>query len=395
MSPARTKAKPRSVRPTSISMHIVYFGQTPSQGTGSPITILRHLQRFAAEGHRISVIGEWGAPSTSAWPVLRLPHRRFWWPPFGANADWLRAWRMRLWAGESARVLGERPTAVLTYLGYHSGLLSEVAAHYARRFRLPLSTIVHDDVAAFPSADPVAVKATQQRYRWILEQAHRNWFVSEELAAAYGQSGGEDAVLLPIPEGTNRQTQWRTSFADRPVIVSAGFLYDEQIPLLTRLARIIDRAGGHLLLLTRETPALRDLCTREPITLKALLPSNSDALDFVATEAAGFLTAYCDRVEEMPWIRSSYPSKVVEFSHAGLPMLFVSPAASAIHRWNVTHAVPYNFTPDQEAGISDFVGALQDPAGWEKAARSTRDLAEADFDPVRIHARLAGTLVGA
>ncbi len=375
-------------------MHLVYFGQPPSQGTGSPITILRHLRRFAADGHRISVIEEWGPPSASEWPVFQLPHRRFWWPPFGGNDDWLRALRMRLWAGESARVLGERPSAVLTYLGSHSGLLSEVAAHYARRFRLPLSTIVHDDVAAFPSADPAAVKVTQQRYRWILKQAHWNWFVSEELAAAYGQPGGEDSVLLPIPEGTDRRTAWRPSFAQRPLIVSAGFLYDEQIPLLTRLARIIDRAGGHLLLLTRETPALRKLCTREPITLKALLPSNADALDFVAAEAAGFLAAYCDRVEEMPWIRSSFPSKVVEFSHAGLPMLFVSPAASTIHRWNVAHLVPHNFTPDQEAGIADFVAALKDPASWETAARSTRKLAETDFDPAGIHTRLAAKMSG-
>ena len=354
--------------------------------------MLRHLQRFAAAGHRISVIGEWGQSSSAGWTVHHLPHRRFWWPPFGAKDGALRSIRMRLWAGECDRLLGAPPEAVLTYLSYHSELLSEVAAHYARRRRLPLTTIVHDDVAAFRKGDAEETRTLGRRYRWIMAQAQQNWFVSPELAQAYGFGGGADSVLLPIPEGAAHRVEWREDFSHKPLVIYAGFIHEPQLPLLARLGRIIDHAGGHLMLLARESPALRDLCAMNPITLKGLLPSNREALDFVAAHGAAFLAAYCERIEDMPWIRSSFPSKVVEFSHVGLPLLFVAPAGSAIHRWNAERQIAGNFAPDQEAGIAEFIVALKDPKSWDRLARQMRGLAASDFDPAQIHQRLTGKL---
>jgi glycosyltransferase involved in cell wall biosynthesis len=377
-------------------MHIAYFGQTPGQGTGSPINMLRHLQRWARDGARISVVAEWGQSgeccAAEGWALYHLPHRRAWWPPFKNSDEGVRrAIRMRLWARECARMLG-RPDAILTYLSYHSELLSEVAAHYARASGVPLSIIIYDDVAAFHKGPPEEIAGLVQRYRWIMQQARQLWFVSRELAEAYGFAGGEHNVLMPMPEGGTPRVSWREEFATRPVIVYAGFLYEQQYPLLGRLARTIDRAGGQLLLLTRESPPLRDLCAREPITLQPLLPTNRDALAFVGQRAAGFLAAYCERVEDMPWIRSSYPSKVVEFAHLGLPILFVAPPESAIHRWNAERGVPCNLLPTDEAGVADFVHALKQRESWERLAQSTRRLAETDFSPDYIQRRMTERL---
>jgi glycosyltransferase involved in cell wall biosynthesis len=359
--------------------------------------MLRHLQRWARDGARISVVAEWGQSgeccAAEGWAVHHLPHRRAWWPPFKNSDEGVRRTiRMKLWARECARLLGQ-PDAVLTYLSYHSELLSEVAAHYARTYRVPLSVIIYDDVAAFHKGPPEEIAGTVQRYRWIMQQARQLWFVSRELAEAYGFEGGEHNVLMPMPEGGTPRVQWRADFATKPVLVYAGFLYEQQYPLLSRVARLIDRAGGQLWLLTRETPALRDLCAREPITLHGLRPTNRDALDFVGKHAAGFLAAYCERVEDMPWIRSSYPSKVVEFAHLGLPILFIAPPESAIYRWNAERGVPCNLHPDDEAGVTAFVAALKDPARWDQLAQSTRALADSDFSPDHIQRRMTARLL--
>lgn len=377
-------------------MHVAYFGQMPGQGTGSPITMLRHLQRLARDGARISVVAEWGQPPDSCaaegWALHHLSHRRPWWPPFGRGEGLLRALRMRLWARECARLCG-RPTALLTYLSSHSALLPEVAAHYARAAGVPLSIVVHDDIAALHRGSARELALLGRRYRWIMRQARQLWFVSRELAEAYGFDGGEHQVLLPMPEGSAQRVEWRADFAAQPVVAYAGFLHEQQYPLLGRLARAIDHAGGRLLLLTRESPALRELCARAPITLQGLLRSNRDALDCVGQHAAGFLAAYCERVEDMPWIRSSFPSKVVEFSHLGLPMLFVAPPESAISRWNTERKVPCNLRPDDEAGVAEFVAALRQREPWERLARSTCALAGAEFSPERIQRRLAERLM--
>lgn len=377
-------------------MHLAYFGQTPGQGTGSPINMLRHLQRWARDGARISVAGEWGqsgdACAAEGWALHHLPHRRAWWPPFEQQNDGvLRAIRMRLWARECARLLGQ-PDAILTYLSYHSELLSEVAAHFARASGVPLSIIIYDDVAAFHRGSAEALAILSRRYRWIMQQARQLWFVSRELAEAYGFDGGDHNVLMPLPEGGTPRVQWRADFATKPVVVYAGFLYEQQYPLLSRIARVIDRVGGQLLLLTRESPALCELCAREPINLQPLLPSNRDALDFVGQRAAGFLAAYCERVEDMPWIRSSYPSKVVEFAHLGLPMLFVAPPESAISRWNADRNVPCSLRPHDEAGVADFIAALRQRESWERLAQATRTLADTAFSPDHIQRRMTERL---
>lgn len=376
-------------------MHLVYFGQTPSQGTGSPITMLRHLRRFAQSGARISVVAEWGDPAEACvkegWDVVHLPYRRAWWPPFNGGEGWKRAVRIRLWARECLSMLG-RPTAILTYLGVHSELLSEVAAHYSSTSGVPMSVIVHDDVRAFHRGSAEELDARLRRYRSVLSQTHQMWFASRELGEAYGKRVTDKNVLLPIPEGIDLRVEWRDEFASRPVVVYAGFLYEQQWPLIARIARVISSAGGELVLLTRETASLKELCAREPIKLKPLLPTNRDALDFVGRNAAGFLAAYCETVEDMPWIRSSFPSKVIEFSHLGLPVLFIAPPESAIYRWNAERNVPCNLRPSDEAGVANFITALRQRDSWEHLAQSTRTLADTEFSPDHIQRRMTERL---
>ena len=45
--------------------HVVYFGQTPDLGTGSPIILLRHLRRLTANGWKVSVSAKVGRPQTT------------------------------------------------------------------------------------------------------------------------------------------------------------------------------------------------------------------------------------------------------------------------------------------------------------------------------------------
>lgn len=317
--------------------HVSYFGQTPDQGTGSPINMLRHLKRLAAKGWRVSVVGEAGQSTASCdaegWPVHRLSLRKAWWPPFRPDNPLLRKMRMRLWARECDSIFHHPPQAIFTYLSLYSELHAEVAAHYSVRCGAPLSVIVYDYPPDFPAWQGKDPSALLLRQNWILQRAHQVWFVSPELGAKYDLPPEKQTVLMPMPEGYRRLARWRPDFADRPLIVYAGFVYPVQIPVLARLGRTIHEAGGQLLVLSRLTPELRSLCESEPVLGRDLFPTNQEALDFVASTAAGLLASYSDQSAEMPWITTSFPSKFVEFAHLGLPTLLAAPRDSAIGRW--------------------------------------------------------------
>ncbi|MFA5008204.1 MAG: hypothetical protein WC546_03175 [Candidatus Omnitrophota bacterium] len=372
---------------------IVYFGQTPSQGTGSPINILRHLLRLTHEGWKVSVIAEWGQDYSECekygWPVFLLPHRKTWWPPYYPNNILSRGIRMRLWANECRNFLhSNNPSAILTYLSCYSELPAEVAANYSILAKIPMTAIIYDYAPAFKKISLRQKELLAKRYRWIMHKAHQNWFVSEQLAKMYGFPASESLVLMPMPEGYSQKAAWRQEFAQRPLIVYAGYSYNAQIPLLRDIGRRINEAGGRLLLVTGENPEIIKLCKEEPIDFKPYFHTNKEALDFIYANAAAFLSAQCYNLEDMPWLKSSFPSKVVEFSHTGIPFLFVSPKESASYLWNEKQKLPYNLLPENLNRINDFVNALKSPSTWQDLAKPMCSLAASLFNPDTIQRRL-------
>ena len=370
--------------------HVVYFGQTPDLGTGSPIIMLRHLRRLAAHGWKVSIIGEDGQSSDNAegWPVYHLSLRKPWWPPFRPENPLLRKIRMHLWAKECAGFFDRPPQAILTYLSLYSELHSEVATHYARLCGAPLSVIVHDYPPDFPGFPSERVQPVLRRSQWILQNATQNWFVSPELADKYALPPEKKHVLAPIPEGLATPACWQAEFAQKPRIVYAGYSYPAQIPLFRKLARAIDAAGGRLLILSRKTPELEALCASEPVDHRDLFATNREALDFVSSTAAALLVSYCERVDEMPWITTSFPSKFAEFSHTGLPTLLVAPQTSAIGSWATRNRYPDFLTADQLGSVGAFVEDLKTEAAWNKKSQTVTRFAQTEFNPDVIHAAL-------
>jgi hypothetical protein len=130
--------------------NLTYIGQAPAEGPGSPIIVLRHLQRLAAHGWSITVIPEAGqntsACEQAGWPVKYLPARRRWWPPFRPESNFSRSVRTWLLGRECRRLLKDNPPDAL--FGY-------LAAHAERGFfhgdHLPIRTTVwRPTLAAHP-----------------------------------------------------------------------------------------------------------------------------------------------------------------------------------------------------------------------------------------------------
>jgi len=375
---------------------IVYFGQTPDLGTGSPITILRHLQRLTAHGWKVSIVGESGQSSQTrdaeGWPFFHLSLRKPWWPPFRPENRLLRKIRMHLWAGECAAFFAHPPQAILTYLSLHSELHSEVAAHYALQCGAPLSVIVHDYPPDFPSFQQEKVKTVLRRQHWILNNAQHVWFVSPELAAKYDIPNHKKNVLMPMPEGCATPARWKPEIARKPLIVYAGHSYPVQIPVFRKLGRAIDEAGGRLLILSRKTPEIEELCRTEPVESRDLFPTNREALDFVSSTAAALLVSYSETLEEMPWTATSFPSKFVEFSHTGLPTLIVAPERSSIGNWARVRNYPDFFEATQLDSVRAFVEDLKNEAAWSKKSALVTRFAQTEFNPSVIEAQLESKL---
>lgn len=368
--------------------HLLYIGQTPAEGPGSPVIILRHLRRLADAGWKISIVSENGQDIAACvrahWTVIMLPLRRFWWPPFRRSLSVSRTGRTWLLAGECRKLTAKSPPdAVLGYLAAHDDFYAEVATRYARRSGAPLTLLVHDDAAAF--APEAAAKARlRRRHGWMLKQAHRCWFVSPELATIYQLPSTHQRVLPPLPAGRPDFSGWQAKFELWPRVYYAGFVWPAQFPLLLAISETLTVAGARLVLMTAETPEVAEFIRTSQILHVAPFPTNHEALTHLSREAAGVLVSYAETVEQMPWTATSFPSKLIEYSQLGLPCAIVAPTESSVGRWAYRTGYHDFFTPADHIRLGAWARDLRNEPSWRQRSQSTRLLAANEFSPERI-----------
>lgn len=374
---------------------VLYIGQNPTTGTGSPIIILRHLQRFAADGWSVSVLGDYGGDyqecRCAGWHVRQLCHRRWWWPPYRQQSASLRWLRLRLLAHEAA-ANRPAPDIILSYLAAHSDFSAQLATHVSQVTGAPLHMLVHDDATAFPSARGRETEI-RRLHESILRAADICWFVSPELADCYPSTAPRRRILYPLPEGWAQPAVWRDPLERRPQVYYAGHVWPEQLPLLARISRSVQAGGSELVVMARDSVSLRTLCDTDPVRWRAPFPTNREALSHLVADAAGVVVSYADDVAAMPWCATSFPSKLVEYCHLGLPIAIVAPADSAVARWARRVRFPFYFDPANPSAVEQWCTGLRQRSVWQHCAGVSLHLARTEFDPSHIQAQLTNGLI--
>lgn len=368
----------------------------PRDAPGSPVVLWRHLARFEEEGWRVRVaaatVGR--APSSGEpWGLIACPPRRWWWLPHRSAVPGSLAVRAALQARQIVAALqGDVPDIVLTTL---SPEYSTVAAAVARRLVRPLAVVVHDQPELWESVvvDPAYQQRVKRQVRAVLAQAARVYPVTPALAEVYGADVvAKSCPLLPIPAGgVPALAEWSPRYA-RPHVVHAGSLHPFQRPNLEAVARALEPVGGRLTVISHhDTTPFEALARALPhVTLRPAFPSSKDVLAFCAAEASALLVSYS--FHDQPWAATSFPSKMVEFAHLGLPQLLVAPPRAAVSVWAREQGwTSYVETLDADA-LAAEVAALATPGGWARRADDSRHAAVGPFDPEMIHASLAESL---
>ncbi|MFT3782547.1 MAG: hypothetical protein QM790_11085 [Nibricoccus sp.] len=381
------------------SRTLVYFGHVPAEGAGSAIIVYRHLKRFSEAGWNVRVVADWGQehliPTCLAhgWRTTTLSHRKLLWPPFNPDRPVSRAFRAWLWAGEIKTWLKDaRPDAVFTYLSAFSDMLSIAAVGFARRYNLPLATIVHDDARDFIK-DPSEGKRAHERRQWIVANSTKSWFASPGLAECFKLPKEIAGVLPPIPEGADAAPiPEGDSALGTPLLVYAGNYWPPQLTLLIELSRAAREKGGRLLTVLKENAEDVSYLHENGVEHRPPFARNTEALSYFRRYATAMVVSYAHASDEMPWTRTSFPSKLIEYCHLGLPLVIVAPEDTAVFRWARERRFPDVFLPNNTASFAEYVTKLKDPAFRRERAQLALSFARGEFDPNRIQQTLIDSL---
>lgn len=297
---------------------------------------------------------------------------------FSLLAPW-RAGAMR------AACKGFQPEAVLTVAHGYSWM---TAAAFARRHRLPLHFIVHDDW-------PRAILAPRRIRLWVDRQFARCYreaasrlCVSPYMAEEYQQRYGVEGTVLYPSRALNAPSyesppERLAKTAGRPLVFAFGGTINSggHVQALRDLAAALESIGGRLHLygpISREAAEAGGLL-RENVELMGLVPSE----EFIARmreEADVLFAPMSFEEQERANMSLCFPSKLTDYTAAGLPILIHGPDYSSAVRWAKDHpGVAVVVTATGVEALRDAVMALIDVSRRQNMAACAMKTGKAVF----------------
>lgn len=316
---------------------LLYVGDVPvEQAMSGSLALWRLLENYPAES--LLIVETLASREAERLPrvryerlsplLTRLARTRLW---SSVTALLLLTARLRARSLESA--LGRfSPEAVLTVTHGVSWL---TAAEIAARRRLPLYLVNHDCWFETVAVPAFLTRWAHRQFRIVYAQAHKRFCVSTEMVDYYRHRYGvRGEVLHPgraskCPDFPDAPPEQR----GRPFTLAyAGGIFNDCAAVLALVADSITRVNGKLVIFSAlpSESAVRSALDRKSIEWRAFVPAD----EFVGElrRSADALLVIRERGMGQNAVLS-FPSKIVDYTAAGLPILLYGPADSAAASW--------------------------------------------------------------
>lgn len=249
--------------------------------------------------------------------------------------SWVMTRSPSYWRRVRSMLKGFEPEAVLTVVHGYSWL---AAAEFACREQLPLHLILHDAWPASAQILPFRRASAERLFARYYSLAQSRLCVSPAMAQRYrDQYGATGQVLYPIraqnapvavdPPPLSRRDGFVVGYAG--TINGNGY-----IRRLQSVARVLERTGGTLLIYgPLTTDRARELgLDANNIIVRGLVPSE-ELIARLRAEADILFVPMSFRSEDRTNMELSFPSKLTDYTAAGLPLLINGPTYCSAIRW--------------------------------------------------------------
>lgn len=358
---------------------LLYVGDVPVEASFHGSVLVHRLLQGYKKGDLLVVEGSVGR-SLAARRLAGVPYREL---PMGRER-WLRT-RFRRWVAAGftlrasglgarlERLLGEfAPEAVLTVAHGFSWL---TAAAFAERRQLPLHLIVHDDLPVVANLPGPLSSWLDRRFGRVYRQADSRLcvspFMAEDFARRYGAPG---EVLYPSRAADALECDGpptRSPAGGQPMVFAFGGTInnDEQFRALRLLGEALDSIDGVLHIygpLTR-VQAERAGIVRPNVRLKGVVPS-ADFIRTIRADADVLFVPMSFMPEQLSIMMTCFPSKLSDYTAAGLPILVYGPPECSAVRWAKENQGSVEIIDSQGLGpLTDSVQRLAESPNYRLA----------------------------
>ena len=270
------------------------------------------------------------------------------------------------WFTQSAKRSAPKITQSLNGFAFESVLTVAhgfgwvAAAAIAERRNVPLHLIVHDDWPRVANVAPAFRNLLDKRFASVYRQAQSRLCVSPAMSRSYGERYGKPAeTIYPSRAATCDQyhepparlacNDHAFTIAFAGTINSAGY-----ISALVALQEALKPIGGCLLIFGPTTSAEAQQLGLNDADVRGLV-SSSELLTSLRNEADALFVPMSFAVEDRINMEMAFPSKLADYTAAGLPLLIYGPNYCSAVTWareNAGIAMVVDSQPDLRETIA-------------------------------------------
>ena len=316
-------------------MKVLFISEVlPIDTFASQVVFFRHLTRLVEEGHEVHVLTDRNSfehrskDLPDAFTVHLLPNRKWYYPPY-KPAGPLQAFRFRdYYYKHVSRII--RENAIDCLIGFVYGqYLSAFAAYVKEKSDLPLYSFFHDDTAElnFFRSHETMVRNTSA----ILRASEKVLIASEGFSENWGEFTSKFELLYPIPEPSRKTTGIRR---DEGISVGySGSVYNELLPCLEEMAGLLQQLKMKFYIVGNNKKADELQKRFSNVACRPMFDTAEEANGFLADHCDDCIVPYPMDISRMPWTRTCFPSKLIQFCQIGIPTLVIAPKGSALGQW--------------------------------------------------------------
>lgn len=230
-----------------------------------------------------------------------------------------------------------QPDAILTVAHGFSWL---TAAAIAEKYQVPLHLIIHDDWPSYIPVLPGLRNWVIQIFGRVYRQAQSHLCISPYMMQFYQKHYGiEGKILYPLraadaPSLNCLPTRlWHQKFSLN--FVYAGSVNSQgYVQSLVSLASALEPFGHQLIVYSPLTEAaVQQIGLNRPnVTIRSLIPSHQ-LIETLREQADVLFVPMSFEASDRPNMEMSFPSKLTDYTIAGVPLLIWGPAYCSAIRW--------------------------------------------------------------
>ncbi len=307
----------------------------PIDTHASEVVFYRHFKQLIKNGHRVHILidrNSYNNRKKDLWNqfvVHIIPNRKWYYLPFQPSGILKTTRFLCYYHIYTKKIITEQKIDKL--IGYINGnFLMAFAAFVQRKTKLPLISFFHDDTNELNFGEDK--KSVNDNTMEILNASTRIFIASEAFKKNWSEFSSKFTLLYPVPTAIKNVDTGSYKLKRRHIGYS-GTVYNEILPSLEKISGYLAKMESDLTIIGNNEAAYTLLKHFKEVRCLPLFDTAQEANDYLISNCNVCLIVYPEDMNEMPWIKTCFPSKFIQYSILGLPTLIIAPIDSALGNW--------------------------------------------------------------